>query len=293
MAIFKGSCVALVTPFNETGVNFDKLKELIEWHIGQGTDAILVCGTTGEATTMSLQERKDTIEFTVNTVKGRIPVIAGTGSNNTKASIEMSIWAEKIGVDGLLVITPYYNKTSQKGLYEHFKAINDAVKTPIILYNVPSRTNMNISADLLLKLSDLNNIVAIKEASGNFSQIAEMKALCGDKISIYSGNDDQIIPLLSLGGEGVISVLANVLPKETHEMCELYLNGKTKEALDLQLKYLNLTNTLFIETNPIPVKTAMNLMGFECGELRLPLCDMEEVNLSKLKDVLKENNLLK
>lgn len=293
MAIFKGSCVALVTPFNETGVNFDKLKELIEWHIGQGTDAILVCGTTGEATTMSLQERKDTIEFTVNTVKGRIPVIAGTGSNNTKASIEMSIWAEKIGVDGLLVITPYYNKTSQKGLYEHFKAINDAVKTPIILYNVPSRTNMNISADLLLKLSDLNNIVAIKEASGNFSQIAEMKALCGDKISIYSGNDDQIIPLLSLGGEGVISVLANVLPKETHEMCELYLNGKTKEALDLQLKYLNLANTLFIETNPIPVKTAMNLMGFECGELRLPLCDMEEVNLYKLKDVLKENNLLK
>lgn len=293
MAIFKGSCVALVTPFNETGVNFDKLKELIEWHIGQGTDAILVCGTTGEATTMSLQERKDTIEFTVKTVKGRIPVIAGTGSNNTKASIEMSIWSEKIGVDGLLVITPYYNKTSQKGLYEHFKAINDAVKTPIILYNVPSRTNMNISPDLLLKLSDLNNIVAIKEASGNFSQIAEMKALCGDKISIYSGNDDQIIPLLSLGGEGVISVLANVLPKETHEMCELYLNGKTKEALDLQLKYLNLANSLFIETNPIPVKTAMNLMGFECGELRLPLCDMEEVNLSKLKDVLKENNLLK
>ena len=198
-----------------------------------------------------------------------------------------------MGVDGLLVITPYYNKTSQKGLYEHFKAINDAVKTPIILYNVPSRTNMNISPDLLLKLSDLNNIVAIKEASGNFSQIAEMKALCGDKISIYSGNDDQIIPLLSLGGEGVISVLANVLPKETHEMCELYLNGKTKEALDLQLKYLNLANSLFIETNPIPVKTAMNLMGFECGELRLPLCDMEEVNLSKLKDVLKENNLLK
>lgn len=293
MAIFKGSCVALVTPFNETGVNFDKLKELIEWHIGQGTDAILVCGTTGEATTMSLQERKDTIEFTVKTVKGRIPVIAGTGSNNTKASIEMSIWSEKIGVDGLLVITPYYNKTSQKGLYEHFKAINDAVKTPIILYNVPSRTNMNISPDLLLKLSDLNNIVAIKEASGNFSQIAEMKALCGDKISIYSGNDDQIIPLLSLGGEGVISVLANVLPKETHEMCELYLNGKTKEALELQLKYLNLANSLFIETNPIPVKTAMNLMGFECGELRLPLCDMEEVNLSKLKNVLKENNLLK
>lgn len=293
MAIFKGSCVALVTPFNETGVNFDKLKELIEWHIGQGTDAILVCGTTGEATTMSLQERKDTIEFTVKTVKGRIPVIAGTGSNNTKASIEMSIWSEKMGVDGLLVITPYYNKTSQKGLYEHFKAINDAVKTPIILYNVPSRTNMNISPDLLLKLSDLNNIVAIKEASGNFSQIAEMKALCGDKISIYSGNDDQIIPLLSLGGEGVISVLANVLPKETHEMCELYLNGKTKEALELQLKYLNLANSLFIETNPIPVKTAMNLMGFECGELRLPLCDMEEVNLSKLKNVLKENNLLK
>lgn len=293
MAIFRGSCVALITPFKETGVDFDKLKELLEWHIEQKTDAILICGTTGEATTMSLQEKKETIEFTVKTVNKRIPVIAGTGSNDTKAAIEMSKWAEKIGVDGLLVITPYYNKTSQKGLYEHFKAIDGAVKTPIILYNVPSRTNMNISADLLLKLSELNNIVAIKEASGNFSQIAEMRALCGDKIAIYSGNDDQIIPLLSLGGEGVISVLANVIPKATHEMCHLYLNGNTKEALDLQLKFLHLCNTLFIETNPIPVKTAMNLMGFECGELRLPLCDMEEVNLCKLKEVLKQNNLLK
>lgn len=293
MAIFRGSCVALITPFKETGVDFDKLKELLEWHIEQKTDAILICGTTGEATTMSLQERKETIEFTVKTVNKRIPVIAGTGSNDTKASIEMSKWAEEIGVDGLLVITPYYNKTSQKGLYEHFKAIDGAVKTPIILYNVPSRTNMNISADLLLRLSELNNIVAIKEASGNFSQIAEMRALCGDKIAIYSGNDDQIIPLLSLGGEGVISVLANVIPKETHEICHLYLNGNTKEALELQLKFLHLCNALFIETNPIPVKTAMNLMGFECGELRLPLCDMEEVNLCKLKNILKENNLLK
>ncbi|MGL5615530.1 MAG: 4-hydroxy-tetrahydrodipicolinate synthase [Sarcina sp.] len=291
--MFRGSCVALITPFNETGVDFDKLKELLEWHISNGTDAILVCGTTGEATTMTLKEKKDTIEFTVKEVAGRVPVIAGTGSNNTSASIEMSKWAEEIGVDALLVITPYYNKTSQKGLYEHFKAINDAVKTDIILYNVPSRTNMNISADLLYRLSKLSNIKAIKEASGNFSQIAEMKALCRDSISIYSGNDDQIIPLLSLGGDGVISVLANVIPKETHEICELYLNGNGKEALELQLNYLNLCNSLFIETNPIPVKTAMNLMGFECGELRLPLCDMEEVNLIKLKEALKESNLLK
>lgn len=293
MAIFRGSCVALITPFNETGVDFDKLKELLEWHISNGTDAILVCGTTGEATTMTLKEKKDTIEFTVKEVAGRVPVIAGTGSNNTSASIEMSKWAEEIGVDALLVITPYYNKTSQKGLYQHFKAINDAVKTDIILYNVPSRTNMNISADLLYRLSKLSNIKAIKEASGNFSQIAEMKALCRDSISIYSGNDDQIVPLLSLGGDGVISVLANVIPKETHEICELYLNGNVKEALELQLNYLNLCNSLFIETNPIPVKTAMNLMGFECGELRLPLCDMEEVNLIKLKEALKESNLLK
>lgn len=292
MSIFRGSCVALVTPFAKTGVDFDKLKELINWHIENKTDSILVCGTTGEATTMSLEERKEVIKFTVKEVNGRVPVIAGTGSNNTQASIDMSLFAQEAGVDGLLVITPYYNKTSPKGLIAHFKAINDAVKTPIILYNVPSRTNMNISASTLAQLSKFSNIVAIKEASGDFSQIAEMAALCPD-IDIYSGNDDQIVPLLSLGGAGVISVLANIAPKETHDMCQLFFDGKVKEALALQLQYLDVINNLFIETNPIPVKTALNLMDINCGDLRLPLCEMDASNLEKLKSALSAQNLLK
>lgn len=292
MALFTGSGVAIVTPFTNNGVDFDKLKELINWHISEGTDAIIVCGTTGEASTMSEKEKKETIKFTVDVVNKRIPVIAGTGSNNTASSIEMSKWAEEIGVDGLLVITPYYNKTSSKGLFAHFEAINNAVNTPIIVYNVPSRTGMNITPEQLLKLSDLNNIVAIKEASGNISQVLKMKALCGDKIDIYSGNDDQIISVLSVGGCGVISVLANVLPKEVHEMCKLYLEGKTTEALQLQIKTLELANSLFIETNPIPVKVALNLMGYKVGDLRLPLCEMDTKNESILKEVLKKYNLL-
>lgn len=293
MSIFTGSGVAIVTPFTENGVDFEKLRELLEWHISNKTDAIIVCGTTGEASTMSESEKKETIKFTVDVVNKRIPVIAGTGTNNTAASVNMSKWAESIGVDGLLVITPYYNKTNTRGLIEHFKAVNDAVNTPIIVYNVPGRTGMNITPATLLELTKLKNIVAIKEASGDISQIAKMKALCGDNIDIYSGNDDQIIPILSLGGIGVISVLANVIPREVHDMCELYQSGKVKEALDLQLQTLNLTNTLFIETNPIPVKTAMNLMGFNVGTLRLPLCDMEEGNLNKLRDVLIKHSLVK
>lgn len=292
MTLFKGSGVALVTPFTENGVDFDKLKELVGWHIKNSTDAIIVCGTTGEASTMTEKERKDTIKFVVDLVNKRIPVIAGTGNNNTAASISMSKWAEEIGVDGLLVITPYYNKTSEKGLIAHFKAINDSVNTPIILYNVPGRTNMNITPQTLVKLCDLNNVVAVKEASGDISQIAKIKALCGDRIDIYSGNDDQIIPILSLGGIGVISVLANVIPKETHDMVMNYLEGKTKEALDLQIKYLNLTNALFIETNPIPVKTALNLMGMEVGPLRLPLCDMADNTKEALVKELKACNLV-
>lgn len=293
MSIFTGSGVAIVTPFTENGVDFEKLRELLEWHISNQTDAIIICGTTGEASTMSELEKKETIKFTVDVVNKRIPVIAGTGNNNTAASVSMSTWAESVGVDGLLVITPYYNKTNARGLIQHFKAVNDAVTTPIIVYNVPGRTGMNITPATLLELTKLENIIAIKEASGDISQIAKMKALCGDKIDIYSGNDDQIIPILSLGGAGVISVLANVIPKEVHDMCELYQSGKVKEALDLQLQTLNLTNTLFIETNPIPVKTAMNLMGFNVGNLRLPLCDMEEENLNKLRNVLIKHNLVK
>ncbi len=293
MAIFKGSGVAIVTPFNKEGVDFKKLEELIEWHISKDTDAIIICGTTGEASTMTEAERKETIKFTVEKVNKRIPVIAGTGTNNTAASIAMSKWAEAIGVDALLVITPYYNKTTQKGLIEHFKAINDEVNIPIIVYNVPGRTGMNITASTLKDLCKLKNIKAIKEASGNISQVAEFKALCGDEIDIYSGNDDQIIPILSLGGIGVISVLANIIPKEVHDMCNLYLDGKVKEALKIQLDTLSLTNALFIETNPIPVKTALNLMGFEVGHLRLPLCDMVEGNLETLKKELIKNNLIK
>ena len=292
MSIFKGSAVAIVTPFNQEGVDFKKLEELLEWHVKSGTDAIVVCGTTGEASTMTEQERKDTIKLTVDVINKRIPVIAGTGTNNTAASIKMSQWAESIGVDGLLVITPYYNKTTQKGLIAHFKAISDSVNTPIIIYNVPGRTGMNITAKTLATLSDDKNIVAIKEASGNISQIAEMKALCGDKIDIYSGNDDQIIPLMALGGIGVISVLANVIPKDVHDLAQLFLEGKTKEALKLQLDTLALTNALFIETNPIPVKTALNLMGMNVGHLRLPLCDMTEGNLEILKTEMKKYGLL-
>lgn len=292
MSIFEGSGVAIVTPFNDNGVNYEKLKELLEWHIKEGTDAIIICGTTGEATTMSEEEKKLTIKFTVDVVNKRIPVIAGTGSNNTLSSIEMSKYAESVGVDGLLVITPYYNKTNSRGLIKHFEAINNSVNTPIILYNVPSRTGVNITPENLKKLSTLSNVVAIKEASGNISQVVQMKALCGDKIDIYSGNDDQAIPILSLGGKGVISVLANIIPNAVHTMIKSYLNGDVKKALDLQLENLKLSNTLFIETNPIPIKTALNLIGKDIGPLRLPLYEMSDSNLMKLKDTLKEYNLL-
>lgn len=292
MSIFKGSGVAIITPFNENGIDYEKLRELLEWHIKESTDAIVICGTTGEATTMTEQEKKDAIKFTVDVVNKRIPVIAGTGGNNTKTSIEMSLYAESVGVDGILVITPYYNKTNAEGLLMHFKAINDAVKTPIILYNVPSRTNMNITPETLLKLTEFNNVVAIKEASGDMSQVAKMKALCGDKIDIYSGNDDQIIPILSLGGIGVISVAANIIPKIVHDMCDLYLNGDCFKATKLQLEYLELMNNLFIETNPIPVKTAMNVMGMNVGELRLPLYKMNDKNKETLVNTLKKYNLL-
>lgn len=283
MSIFTGSGVALVTPFNDNGVDFKKLEELLEWHIEQKTDAIIVCGTTGEASTMSEQERKETIKFTVDVVKGRIPVIAGTGSNNTKASVEMSRWAESIGVDGLLIITPYYNKTTQRGCVEHFKAIATAVTKPIIMYNVPGRTGFSIAAQTVFELSKIENIVAIKEASGDFSLIAEIAALCGDKLDIYSGNDDQVVPMMSLGAKGVISVVANILPTDTHDMCDKFLNGDVKGACEMQLRMFKLIKSLFIETNPIPVKTAMNVMGMNVGHLRLPLFEMASNNLETLK----------
>lgn len=293
MTIFKGSAVAIVTPFTSTNkVNYEKLKELIEWQIEEKTDAIVICGTTGEASTMSEEEKKQAIKFTVDIVNKRIPVIAGTGSNNTQASIEMSKYAESVGVDGLLLITPYYNKTNSKGLIKHYEAINNEVNTPIILYNVPSRTGVNITPYQLYELSKLKNIVAIKEASGNISQIIEMKALCKDSIDIYSGNDDQIIPIMSLGGIGVISVLANILPKDVHDMTYHYLNGDTNKSLSLQLETIDIIKKLFIETNPIPVKTALNLMGKEVGNFRLPLYEMDNYNLNLLKESLKKYNLI-
>ena len=292
MKLFTGSGVALVTPFNDNGVDFDKLEELIEYHIKNDTDAIIICGTTGEATTMTEEEKKSTIKFTVEKANGRIPIIAGSGSNNTAAAIAMSVWCEKIGVDGVLVITPYYNKSSDKGVIEHFKAISSNINIPIILYNVPSRTGLNLKPPIVKELSKIPNIVGVKEASGDLSQVLEIRALCGEDFLIYSGNDDQIIPILSLGGAGVISVLANIVPKEVHNMCALYMEGKTKEALKIQVDTLDLCKNLFIETNPIPVKTALNLMNFNVGPLRLPLVDMEENNLKSLETALKSHGLI-
>ncbi|WP_010293108.1 4-hydroxy-tetrahydrodipicolinate synthase [Clostridium senegalense] len=292
MSIFKGSGVAIVTPFTKTGVDFNKLKELLEWHISNDTDAIIICGTTGEASTMTEKEKKDTIKFTVDTINKRIPVIAGTGSNNTASAIEMSKYAESVGVDGLLVINPYYNKTSKKGLVAHFKAVNDNVNTPIIVYNVPGRTGMNIPPEVLKEICEFKNIVAVKEASGDMSQIIKIKALCKDKLDIYSGNDDQIVPILAMGGIGVISVLANVIPNKVHNICKLFEEGNVNDALQLQLDTLDLSNNLFIETNPIPVKTALNLMNKNVGDLRLPLVDMEDKNKETLKSSLSAHNLL-
>ncbi|MEY8763451.1 MULTISPECIES: 4-hydroxy-tetrahydrodipicolinate synthase [Clostridium] len=293
MSLFKGSGVAIITPFNDNGVDFKKLEELLKWHIKCGTDAVIICGTTGEASTMTEKEKKDTIKFTVDTINGKIPVIAGTGSNCTEAAVNMSKWAESIGVDGVLVITPYYNKTTQKGLVEHFKAVASDVKVPMIIYNVPGRTGLNLKPETLEELCQVENIQAVKEASGDISQIAKVKALCGDKIDLYSGNDDQTIPILSLGGIGVISVLANIIPEDMHKMCKLFLEGNVKEAAAMQLKALPLMNAMFIETNPIPIKTAMNILGMNVGGLRLPLCSMSEKNLDVVKRELGNYGLLK
>ena len=288
---FTGSGVAIVTPFDGQKTNYDALGELIEWHIANKTDAIIICGTTGEASPMPDEEHLAAIEYTVKKAAGRIPVIAGTGSNETAHAVALSKSAEKLGADGLLQVTPYYNKTTQKGLIAHFTAIANAVNIPIILYNVPSRTGVNISIPVLKELAKIDNIVAIKEASGNISYTVKVAAEVPE-LYIYSGNDDMIVPVMSLGGKGVISVLANVMPKETHEMCEAYLNGNCDKATKMQLEYLELINDLFIEVNPIPVKTALNLMGKNAGNLRLPLVDMEEGNLEKLKKSLAKHGLI-
>lgn len=290
MAIFTGAGVAIVTPMKENGdVNYEVLGTLIEEQIANSTDALIICGTTGESSTLSHEEHLEVIKFAVDKVAKRIPVVAGTGSNCTETAVYLSQEAEKFGADGLLLVTPYYNKATQKGLVQHFTTVANAVRLPIILYNVPSRTGCNIQPETAVELAkNVENIVAIKEASGNISQIAKLAQLADGCIDIYSGNDDQIVPILSLGGIGVISVLSNVAPKQTHDIVQLYLDGKVKESRELQLKALPLVDALFCEVNPIPVKAALNLMGKNAGALRGPLTDMEEKNIPKLAQALKD-----
>lgn len=292
--IFKGAAVALVTPMNEDGsVNYGKLKELVEQQIEGGTDAIVACGTTGEAATLDLDEHIEVIRKTVEFAAGRVPVIAGAGSNDTAFAIKTVELAEEAGVDGLLVVTPYYNKTSQAGLIAHFTKIAECTSLPIILYNVPSRTGVNIKPETYKVLSKIENIVATKEASGDISAVAKIAHLCGDDLMIYSGNDDQIVPIMSLGGIGVISVLSNVCPKETHDICQYALDGDFKAAAALQVKYLPLIDALFSDVNPIPVKEAFNIMGYEVGECRLPLIKMSDSAHEALKAEMAKVGLLK
>lgn len=294
MAIFKGAGVAIVTPFHEDGsLNYEKFEELLEEQIAGGTDAIIVCGTTGEASTLTHEEHLDLIRFCAEKVNGRIPVIAGTGSNCTKTAIYLSQEAEKYGVDGLLIVTPYYNKATQKGLFEHYKQIADSVKLPIILYNVPSRTGCNILPQTVVKLcTEVSNIVGIKEASGNISQVVKLMSLAGGKIDLYSGNDDQVVPLMSLGGIGVISVVSNVAPKQMHDMCQRFFDGDVEGSMKEQLRAIELCDALFCEVNPIPVKTAMNLMGKNVGPLHMPLSEMEPKNVEILRTALQNYGLL-
>ncbi len=290
--VFTGAGVALVTPFHKDGsINYDKLQELIEFQIQNNTDAIIIAGTTGEAPTLNDEEHKQVISFSAQVINKRVPLIAGAGSNNTMYGTQNAIFAQQAGADALLLVTPYYNKTTQKGLIEHFTYYADHVDIPIILYNVPSRTGVNIEPDTYVELAKHKNIVATKEASGNISQIAEIAAKCPD-LDIYSGNDDQIIPVLSLGGKGVISVLSNVAPQQTHDMCQFYLDGNTKAALDLQLKLCELNKALFCEVNPIPVKEALNIMGFDVGPTRMPLCKMDAKNIERLTAALKNAKLI-
>ena len=294
MAIFKGAGVAIVTPMKSNGeVNYEKFAQLIEFQIANGTDAIIVCGTTGEASTLSHEEHLDVIRYCVEVVGGRIPVVAGTGSNCTDTAVYLSKEAEKFGVDGLLLVSPYYNKATQNGLYQHFKTVAEAVNIPILLYNVPSRTGCNILPETVVRLcKDVENIVGVKEASGNISQIAHLAAIGEGIVDIYSGNDDQIVPVMSLGGLGVISVLSNVAPRQTHEICQKFLDGDIAGSRKMQLEAMDLCNALFCEVNPIPVKKALNLMGMEAGALRMPLTEMEEANAARLQKVMEDYGIL-
>lgn len=292
--VFTGAGVAIITPMNADGsINYEEFGRIIDFQIDNGTDAIVVCGTTGESATMTDEEHVECIRYCVDRVNKRVPVIAGTGSNDTKYAVDLSIEAEKLGADALLVVTPYYNKTSQRGLIAHFTAIADSVNIPIILYNVSSRTGVNITLDTYDVLANHKNIVAVKEASGNISAIAKIIEKCGDRLDVYSGNDDQIVPIMALGGKGVISVLSNVCPKEAHDIAQLCLDNNVAEAAKLQIKYLELCNNLFIDVNPIPVKEAMNIIGFKAGECRLPLLKMEQSKIDILARSMKCAGLIK
>ena len=291
--VFTGSGVAIITPMHSDGsVNYEVLKELIEFQIQNGTDAIISCGTTGESATLSHEEHCKVIQFTIDQVAGRIPVIAGAGSNETAYAVELSKEAEKMGADALLVVAPYYNKTSQRGLIRHYNMVADNVNIPMILYNVPSRTGCNIQPETYVELAKHENIVAVKEASGNISAVAKTLSLCGDQLDVYSGNDDQVAAIMALGGKGVISVLANICPKEVHDMAQKILDGDVAGGVKMQLDYMKLADAMFMDVNPIPVKEAMNFMGYDCGECRLPLISMSDDMQERLKKVMKEYSLI-
>lgn len=292
--IFTGAGVAIVTPMNPDGsVNRDKLGELLEFQIAHGTDAVVICGTTGESATLTHEEHVGAIQYTINKVAGRVPVIAGTGSNDTAYALELSLEAQRAGADALLLVTPYYNKSSQAGLIRHFEYIADRVELPMILYNVPSRTGVNILPQTFRELARHPHIAAVKEAGGDITAVADIAALCGDDLDIYSGNDDQIVPILSLGGKGIISVLSNVMPQQTHDICARFFAGDTAGSRRLQLELLDLIHALFCEVNPIPVKEALNMMGFDVGECRMPLAPLSAAHREKLRETLKLHHLLK
>lgn len=290
--IFKGAGVAVITPFDDNGINFDELGRILEDQIKNTTDAIIITGTTGESATMSDEEHRAAIKYAVEKVNKRIPVIAGTGSNETSYAIELSQYAEKVGADGLLVVTPYYNKCTQNGLIRHYTMIADSVNIPLILYDVPSRTGVGIKTATYVELAKHPRIAAVKEANGDLSSILRLRHACGDELAVYSGNDDQIVPILSLGGKGVISVLSNVAPKDTHLICQLYFDGRVEAASKLQIDYTDLIDALFCEVNPIPVKTAMNLIGYNAGQLRMPMTEMEPAHVEQLKKALAAHGLI-
>ena len=290
--IFRGAGVAIITPYTESGINFPELGRIIEDQIKNHTDAIIIAGTTGESATMTVEEHKEAIRFTVEQVKGRVPVIAGTGSNETRIAVEFTQFAGKVGADAALVVTPYYNKCTQNGLVAHYTRIADSADIPLVLYDVPSRTGVSIKAETYAKLARHPRIAAVKEANGDISAILRLRAACGDELVLYSGNDDQIVPILSLGGQGVISVLSNVAPQATHDICQLYFDGKVQESAKLQIEYADLIDALFCEVNPIPVKVAMRKLGWAAGPLRMPLSEMEPANEAKLEQALRAHGLI-